>query len=94
MNNPYITAILAVTCLSFSAGTMAQSMSKSEYKAAEKNIVAEYKSAKANCGSFADNAKDICIAEAKNKEMVAKILLEARYKPSKIAGYADVIIFV
>jgi hypothetical protein len=48
MNKPYITAILAITSLAFSAGAMAQSMSKSEYK-----------SAKADCDSFADNAKDI-----------------------------------
>ena len=41
MNKPYITAILAVTSLAFSAGAMAQNMSKNEYKAAEKNIKTE-----------------------------------------------------
>lgn len=41
MNKTYITAILAVTSLAFSAGAMAQSISKSEYKATEKNIKAE-----------------------------------------------------
>jgi hypothetical protein len=87
MNKPYITAILAVTSLSFSAGAIAQDMSKSEYKAAGKNIGAVYKSAKANCASFAGNAKDICMAEAKGKEKVAKTELKTRYKPSRESDY-------
>jgi len=87
MNKPYITAILAVTSLSFSAGAMAQDISRIEYKAAEKNIVVEYKSAKANCASFAGNAKDICMAQAKGDQKVAKAELEARYRPSKKADY-------
>jgi len=87
MNKQYITTILAVTSLAFSAGAMAQSMSESEYKTAEKSINAEYKSDKTDCDSFADNAKDICMAVAKGKEKVAKAELEARYKPSKSSGY-------
>lgn len=45
MNKPYITVILAVTSLLFSAGVMAQSMSESDYEVAEKSIKAdaEYK---------------------------------------------------
>ncbi|MDD2915214.1 MAG: hypothetical protein PHP70_07840 [Gallionella sp.] len=87
MNKQYITTILAVTSLAFSAGAMAQSMSESEYKSAEKSINAECKSDKMDCDSFADNAKDICMAVAKGKEKVAKAELEARYKPSKNSGY-------
>lgn len=45
MDTSYISAILAITSLSFSLGTMAKNMSKSEYQAAEKNTLAEYKSA-------------------------------------------------
>lgn len=87
MNKSHITAILAITSLSFNAGAMAQSISKSEYLAVEKNIKAEYLSAKTNCGSFTNNAKDICIAEAKGNEKVAKTELEARYKPYETAEY-------
>jgi hypothetical protein len=87
MNKTYITAILAVTSLAFSAGAMAQNMSKSEYAAVEKNIEVEYKSAKANCASFAGNAQDICMAVAKRTKKVAKAELDARYKPSKKADY-------
>lgn len=87
MNKPYITAILAVTSLAFSVGAMARSMSESDYKATEKSIKAEYQSAKTGCDSFADNAKDICMAVAKGNEKIAKAKLEARYKPSRKAGY-------
>ena len=87
MNKSYLTAILAVFSLASGAGAMAHGISKSEYKAAEKNIGAEYKSAKANCASLAGNAKDICIAEAKGKENVAKAELKARYKPSRQSDY-------
>jgi len=83
----YISAILAVTSLAFSVGALAQDMSKSEYKAARKNIAAEYKSNKAGCDSYANNARDICMAEAKGTQKVAKAELEARYKPSYKAGY-------
>lgn len=87
MNKPYITAILAITSLAFSAGAMARNISKSEYKSAGKDIAAEYKSAKAACASFAGDVKDICIAEAKGKEKVAKTELKTRYKPSRESQY-------
>lgn len=87
MNQPYITAILAITSLSFSAGAMAQNMSNSEYKAAEKNIEAEFESFMADCGSFSHSAKDICRVVAKRTEKVAKAELEARYKTFNKSNY-------
>lgn len=83
----HIIAILAIASLAFNTGVLAQSMSMSEYKAAEKNIATEYKSAKANCASFAGNAKDICMAEAKGKRSVAKIELNTRFKPTRKSDY-------
>jgi hypothetical protein len=87
MNKINIGAIVLAISLACSGNAMAQNMSKSEYKAAHKHIVAEYTSDKAHCGSLAGNARDICIAEAKGKEKVAKAELEARYKPSKKTRY-------
>ena len=46
MNKSYITAILSVTSLEFSNGSMAKKMSKPEYKATGKNIKSDHKSAK------------------------------------------------
>lgn len=65
MNSPYITAILAVTSLEFSAGAMGNELSQYEYRAAEKQIEAEYQSARTICDFLAPNAKGICMAEAK-----------------------------
>lgn len=88
MNKLHITALLAVTTLAFSTGAMAQQvMSKDTFKAGEKNIEAEYKAAKTVCNSLAANAKDICVAQAKGREKVAKAELEANYKPSQKANY-------
>lgn len=89
MNKFFITVIAAAITLVFSPGApAAQSMSKDEYKAAQNSIAAEYKSASVGCGSLSANAKDVCIAQAKGKEKVAKAELEARYKPSEGARYA------
>lgn len=88
MNRIHMTTIAAAITLAFSAGAMAQSLSKVEYKADKSKIAAEYKAAKADCSSLAANAKDICVAEAKGKEKVAKAELEARYKPSEKASRA------
>ena len=57
----------------------AATMSKVEYKADETRISADYKADKAACASLAGNAKDICVEEAKAKEMVARAELEYSY---------------
>lgn len=81
MNRIHMTTIAAAIALAFSTGAMAQNLSKDDYKAGKDKIAAEYKSAKAGCGSLKANAKDVCMAEAKGKEKVAKAELEASYKP-------------
>jgi len=88
MNKFSIHAIVVAISLVFSAGAMAQSMSKAEYKSAKDGIVADYKSANTACASMSGNAKDICRAEAKGKENVAKAELEARFAPSNKNRYA------
>ena len=57
----------------------AATMDKAQYAAAKDRISAEYKTEKAACGSMSDNAKDICIEEAKAKEKVARADLEYGY---------------
>src|SRR5947209_8486476 len=51
-------------------------------KADEDRIEADAKAAKAKCGPLKGNEKDICQAEAKAKEKVAKAELEQRFEPS------------
>lgn len=79
----------AAIVLCFAAGAAsAQEMSKDAYKSAHDRIVAEAKSAETRCNTLSANAKDICMAEAKGNERVAKADLDARNKPSDQSRYA------
>lgn len=80
MNKLKIKMIVLSIGIAFSTGAMAQSMSKDDYKAGKEKISADYKTAKSGCGSLSGNANDICVAEAKGKEKVARADLEANYK--------------
>jgi len=82
MNKFNMTAIAVAIGVVLSTGVMAQSLSKDTYQATEDRIVAEYTTAKTRCDSLSGNMKDICIAEAKGTEKVAKAELEARYEPT------------
>jgi len=64
------------------AAGAAGTMTKDEYKVAKEKIEADYKVDKAQCDTMKDNAKDVCMKEAKGKENVAKAELEQQYKPS------------
>jgi hypothetical protein len=87
VNTLNINVIALAVSLAFSAGAMAQSLSKNDYKAGQDKITAENKLAKAGCASLSGNPKDICVAEAKGKERVAVAELEARYKPTSKSHY-------
>jgi hypothetical protein len=73
--------------VAFSSGAMAETVAKDEYKAREKKIAAEYNSAKKTCDTLKDNKKDICLAEAKGKDRVARAELDAAAKPSAKARH-------
>ena len=75
--------------LGFAGASMAQMnspttyptpMSKANYNQAIKDADAQYKTAKQACSSLSANAKDICLAEAKGKNSVARANAEAAYK--------------
>lgn len=87
MKNLNINVIVLAIGLAFSASAVAESMTKNQYKSHMKSIESEYKVDKSGCDSSAGNAKDICVAEAKGKQSVAKTDLEANYKPSIKARY-------
>lgn len=57
----------------------AAALSKADYKIDKQRISATYKLDKATCDSFKDNAKDVCVEEAKAKEKVGKAELEFNY---------------
>lgn len=76
-----------IAAIFFSTGAIADNLSKADYVAAKDKISADYKMAKTNCGSLSGNAADICVAEGKGRESVARADLEASYKPTSKNRY-------
>ena len=62
------------------AAKPAAPISKDAYDTIVKNADTQYKTEKDACASRSGNAKDICLAEAKGKDKVAKADAEAAYK--------------
>lgn len=60
--------------------TTSATMSKDSYNAERDRAAAAYKADKEGCSKMSSNAKDICMAEAKGKEKMAKAEAEAAYK--------------
>ena len=82
-------ALFVTAGLGFAVPGMAQTyapksapttMSKESYTMAKTNADAQYKIDKDACSSASGNAKDICMAEAKGKDNVAKANAQASYE--------------
>lgn len=82
MNKPFITLAVALAAAFGGSAWAADAMSKDAYKSAKDQIEQTAKADKKACDAMKDNAKDICQAEAKAKEKVAKAELDAQRKPS------------
>jgi len=76
------TVIFSALLLTCALGAAAAPLSKADYKASKADIENKFKADKKACNVHADNAKDICVEEAKGAERVAKAELEANYEPS------------
>ena len=82
----HLIALTAALCTAFAGGAFAaDGMAKDAYKAAHEKIEAQAKSEKKACASMKENAKDVCQAEAKAKEKIAKAELDAQNKPGAAA---------
>ena len=80
-------ALFITAGLGFAGASVAQvaapvtaPLSKEAYATANKNADAQYKTDQAACTSLSGNAKDICAAEAKAKDRIAKADAEAGFK--------------
>jgi osmotically-inducible protein OsmY len=73
-----IHAAAVAVSLAFSAGAVAQNMSKDEYKSAADGIAADYKAARAACAPMSAADKTACRADARSKRKAAKADLDAR----------------
>lgn len=67
---------------SFAWSGHALALTKAEYDAQKDRIEADFKSSRERCGSMQANAKDVCEAQAKGDQKIARAQLEAQYKPS------------
>ena len=74
---PLAVALAALLCLG--TAQAATNFSRDTYQGAKAEIKAGYKTDKAACVSLKDNAKDICVEQAKAGEKVALAQLEANY---------------
>lgn len=72
MNKFKINVIALALSFTFSAGSMAHSMSKDEYQARTAKIEANYAEAKELCDDVAGKAKYTCVNNAKAAETAAK----------------------
>jgi len=70
---------LATAALVLLPASMACAMDHNEYEAGKSRISADYKADRAACDALKDNAKDVCVEQAKGKESVAKAELEHNY---------------
>lgn len=80
MKKQLFTCVLATTFLTMTVA--ANALTKNEYNVAKEKISADYKVSKAKCDTLKENAKDVCMKEAKGAENVGKAELEQQYKPT------------
>ncbi|MGV3572273.1 MAG: hypothetical protein ACO1PB_16870, partial [Ramlibacter sp.] len=70
---PITAALTLVLGFAFAPAHAADAaMGKEAYKAEKEKIEAQYKTDRKACDAMKDNAKDVCTAEAKAREKVAK----------------------
>ena len=82
--------IAAAVAFAFAGAAQAQtttgakpSVDRAQKKADRDKVEADYKAAKAQCSHMNGTEKEVCEADAKGKENVAKAELENKYEPSQ-----------
>jgi chromosome segregation ATPase len=88
MNRFTVVALAATAALGMStAASAAEPMDHAAVKAEKERIEAQYAADEARCDELSGNAEDVCEAEAKAKERIAKADLEANAKGTAKARY-------
>ena len=67
---------VAIAALFAASTSFSATMTRAEVSAAKDRISAEFKADKASCDKFTGNEKDVCQAQAKGKEKVARAELD------------------
>jgi hypothetical protein len=80
--NQHLIALAATLTLGFAGNAFAaDAMDQAAYKSAKDKIEEQAKADKKACEPLKANARDVCQAEAKGKEKVAKAELDAQNRP-------------
>jgi hypothetical protein len=67
--------------LAFGTAAHADGMTYAQYESEERSLGARSQEAGVRCDTYVANARDICLAEARGRESVARAELRARYQP-------------
>ena len=78
-NSCFKLPLLVAACVLLASTAQAATMSKPDYSAGKTRLSDVYKTDKKACDALKANAKDVCIAEAKGREKVARAELEFAY---------------
>lgn len=76
--------VLAASAFGAASASAADAATKDRYDAAQKSAEADYKASVARCEDLKDNAKKVCVENAKGNEKVAKANAEADYSVAKL----------
>lgn len=80
-------ALAAAVTLGSAVAAAEERMDYAAVKAEKERIDARYKADQAHCGELAGNAKDVCEAEAKAMQRIARAELESRASGTPKARY-------
>jgi hypothetical protein len=84
--------LAAAAALALCTAATAQVYSRSDLQAREQVIAARYRTARAACAALAGHRGDVCLAEARAEEKIARSDLEAHYRPSAKARYNALVV--
>jgi len=69
------------TGLAFGTVAGAEDMTYAQYESEEKDLGARLEEAGTRCDAYVANARDVCLAEARGRQSVARAELRAQYQP-------------
>jgi hypothetical protein len=87
MNKLTIKMIALSVGFACSAGAMAESLSKDDFKLGKEKIAAEYRVDKSKCDALSGNPKSLCVSEANGRDKIALADLNAAYEPTSANNY-------
>jgi hypothetical protein len=81
MGTSQLRLLALATGLAFGAAARADGMTYAQYESEEKDLGARFEEAGTRCDAYVANARDVCLAEARGRQSVARAELRAQYQP-------------